>query len=85
MVRVYTQKNCPFCTEIKDLLVKEGIEFKEVDINSNENHEEVDKVFELTEADSVPILRVGNKLLAPDVSFGSINEAFTLTKQFLKD
>ena len=85
MVRVYTQKNCPFCTEIKDMLVKEGIEFTEVDINLNENQEEADKVFKITEADSVPILRVGNKLLAPQVSFGSIKEAFTLTKRFLND
>lgn len=77
-------ENCPFCTEIKDLLTKEGIEFIDVDINLEENIEEADKVFAITECDSVPIVRVGKQLLAPDISFTSINEAFTLTKRFLK-
>lgn len=74
-------ENCPYCTELKDLLTGEGIEFMEVDINKPENKEESDMIFKATDVDSVPIVRVGKNLLAPDVSFTSIEEAFELTKQ----
>ena len=83
IVKVYTMENCPYCKELKGLLEQEGIQFEEVDINLEENQEESDKVFEITECDSVPIVRVGNKLLAPDVSFSTISEAFSLTKNFI--
>ena len=83
MIRVYSMEDCPYCNEIKKMLVKEGIKFVDVDINKKENIEEADKVFAITKCDSVPIIKVGNQLLAPDISFTSINEAFTLTKRFL--
>lgn len=75
--------NCPYCEELKDLLDGENIEYVSVDINEKENKEEVDTVFNITKVDSVPIIRVGKQLLAPDVSFSSIKEAFELTKQFM--
>jgi glutaredoxin len=77
-------ENCPFCKELKDLLVEDGIKFTEVDINLPENEKESEKVFKITGVDSVPIVRVGTKLLAPDVSFTSIIECFELIKGLLK-
>lgn len=82
MIRIYSMKNCPYCTELKGLLDKEGLEYTDVDINLLENKEEADKVFEVTKSDSVPIARVGNQLLAPDISFSSIDDAFFLIKKF---
>jgi hypothetical protein len=38
---------------------------------------------EKTKADEVPIVKVGNQLLVPNVSFNSIKEAAELTKKFL--
>ena len=76
-------ENCPYCTELKDLLTGEGIEFEDIDVGDPENKEEADMIFKATEVDSVPIVRVGKNLLAPDVSFTSIEEAFELTKQFM--
>ena len=76
-------KNCPYCDELKELLTKENIEFTDVDINLPENKEEADMVFKITKVDSVPIVKVGKQLLAPDVSFTSIEDAFILTKQFM--
>ena len=76
-------KNCPYCEELKGLLKGENIEYKNVDINEPENKEEVDEVFGITKGDSVPIVKVGKQLLAPDVSFSSIEEAFELTKRFM--
>ena len=84
MIRVYTMENCPYCKELKDLYDKEGIEYENVDINLEDNEEESNKVFKVTGVDSVPIVKVGNQLLAPDVSFTSIEEAFEITKMLLK-
>jgi len=84
MIRVYTMENCPYCKELKELYDKEGIEYENVDINLQENEEESNKVFKVTGVDSVPIVKVGNQLLAPDVSFTSIEEAFEITKMLLK-
>ena len=83
MIRVYTMENCPYCKELKDLYDKEGIEYENVDINLEENKEESDKVFKVTRVDSVPIVKVGNQLLAPDVSFTTIEDAFEITKMLL--
>jgi len=84
MVKVYTMENCPYCNELKGLLEKEGIEFENVDINLEENKEEVALVFKVSGVDSVPIASVGNQLVAPDVSFTSIVEAFDIIKNLLK-
>ncbi len=83
MIKIYSMKNCPYCEELKDLLKGEDIEFTSADINEQENKEETDTVFKITKVDSVPIVKVGKQLLAPDVSFTSIQEAFELTKRFM--
>jgi glutaredoxin len=82
ILKVYTMENCPYCKELKGLLDEEGLSYEEVDIHAEENKEESDTVFKITKVDSVPIVRVGNQLLAPEVSFFSIKEAFDLTKKF---
>ena len=55
-VIVYTMKNCPFCADFKDLLVKEGIEFYDRDID--EYKEEYDLFSEITENDMIPALLI---------------------------
>ena len=77
-------ENCPYCNELKELLRNDGIEFNEKDINLPENLEESEMVFKITGVDSVPIARIGSNLIAPDVSFTSIEEAFEICKKFLK-
>ena len=85
MIRLYTIPNCPYCTELKDLLIKEGIEFTEVDVNLPENQDEYNKLHEITKSDDVPIVRVGKRLLVPNVSFKSIREGYLLTKKLLSE
>lgn len=82
-IRLYTIPNCPYCTELKDLLIKEAIEFTEVNVNLPENQDEYNKLHEITKSDDVPIIKVGKQLLVPNISFKSINEGFELTKKFL--
>lgn len=82
ILKVYTMENCPYCKELKGLLDKEKLDYIEVDINDEKNKEESDTVFKVSKCESVPIVRVGNQLLAPDISFFTIKEAFNLTKKF---
>ena len=83
MVTIYGFNGCPYCAELKEILTNEGIEFRDVDIQLDENVEEFEKVRKISNADEVPIVKVGNQLLIPNVSFKSITEAAVLTKKFL--
>ena len=83
MVTIYGFKDCPYCTELKDILTTEGIEFEDIDVNLPENQVEFNKVLEISKAEEVPIVKVGKQLLVPNVSFASIKEAAELVKKFL--
>lgn len=83
MVRIYSIPECPYCTELKEILSAEGIDFTDVNVNLAENEEEYNKIHEITKSEEVPIVRVKNQLLVPNVSFQSIREAAELTKRFL--
>lgn len=83
MVKIYSIPECPYCTELKEILTKEGIEFTDVNVNLPENEAEYNKLHEITKSDDVPIVKVGKQLLVPNVSFRSIREAADLTKKFL--
>ena len=82
-VFIYTIDSCPYCTELKEILSAEGVEFTDVNVNLPENEEEYNKIHEITQSEEVPIVRVNNQLLVPNVSFQSIREAAELTKRFL--
>lgn len=83
MVKIYSIPDCPYCSELKEILTNEGIEFIDVNVNLEENEKEFDKIQKITESDSVPIVKVGKQLLVPNISFQSIREAADLTKKFL--
>jgi glutaredoxin len=80
-VIVYTMKGCPFCTDFKDMLTKEGIEFFDRDIEVHKD--EYDIFSEITENDMIPALLVieGNGkdhksyLYAPDRNYNELTEA----------
>lgn len=83
MIKIYGSPDCPYCKELKELLIKEGIEFTDVDVNLPENREECDKIFEITKSDMIPVARVNKQLFVPEVSFKSIKECFETMKKFL--
>lgn len=83
MTRVYSTPQCPYCTELKQLLTAEGIAFVDVNVNLPENEAEFKKLYEITKCDDVPMVKVGKQLLIPNVSFKSITEASELTKKIL--
>jgi len=80
---IYTMRDCPYCTDLKEKLTNENIDFTNVDVDLPENQEEFNKILEASKAEEVPILRIDKQLFIPNVSFKSINEAVELTKKFL--
>jgi len=85
MVTVYGFNECPYCKELKELLTNEGIQFIYVDVDLPENEEEFNKIMEVSKAEEVPIVKVGQQLLVPNVSFTSIKEASLLVIKFLNE
>mgnify|MGYP003657243917 CR=1 FL=1 len=82
-IKIYSIPECKYCNELKELLTKDGIEYEDVNIMLQENAKEYEKIYEATKSEQVPIVLIGKQLLVPEVSFKSITEAATLTKNFL--
>lgn len=90
-VIVYTMKGCPFCTEFKDMLVKEGIDFFDRDID--EYDEEYDLFVEITNNDMIPSLLIiegedekyESFLYAPERNYNELTEALDIIKNHRKN
>jgi glutaredoxin len=90
-VVVYTMNGCPFCTDFKDMLVKENIEFFDRDIE--EYKEEYDLFVEITDNDMIPSLLIieGNEvahksfLYAPERNYNELTEALDIIKGHRKN
>jgi len=83
MIKVYTIENCPYCREIKEGLKNLGIKYKEVNVDLDENIDEFEEIVEVTEVSTVPMIRIKNEVLVPDVSFKTINEAVNIIKELI--
>ena len=78
---VYTMEGCPFCTEFKELLVKESIEFFDRDIDKFKT--EYDVFVEITGNDMIPSLLIiegdsknhKSYLYAPERNYDELTEA----------
>jgi glutaredoxin len=87
---VYTMKGCPFCTDFKDMLVKEGIEFFDRDID--EYKDEYDIFVEVTNNDMIPSLLIieGDEkehesfLYAPERNYDELTEALDIIQEHRK-
>jgi glutaredoxin len=90
-VIVYTMEGCPFCTEFKDMLTKEGIEFFDRDIDKYEKEYEV--FSEITDNDMIPALLIiegdgkdhQSFLYAPDRNYIELTEAVDIINQHRKN
>jgi glutaredoxin len=90
-VIVYTMQGCPFCTDFKDLLTKEGIEFFDRDIDVYKD--EYDTFSEITENDMIPALLIiegdgkdhKSFLYAPERNYNELTEAVDIIKQHRKN
>lgn len=84
-LRLYGFEGCPYCEELREYFDKDGLDYTYVDINLPENEAETKKVMEVGKTDSVPIVLVAKTILAPEISFTSIPEAFQITKKLLSE
>jgi len=81
---LFTMKGCPYCVDFKDMLVKENIEFTDLDINDHE--EEYEMFTKIVENDLVPAFMIiddqdgHNSFMAPDRDYQDLNEAINLIK-----
>ena len=88
---IYTMKGCPFCTMMKEEMVKENIDFLERDIEEYE--EEYDEFVSVTENEYVPALMLltlddndtpsNIQHLAPERDFQDIYEGVELVKGYV--
>jgi glutaredoxin len=90
-VIVYTMKGCPFCTDFKEMLVNENIEFFDRDID--EHKSEYDLFVEVTDNDMIPALLIieGDNnnhesfLYAPERNYNELTEALDIIQVHRKN
>ena len=90
-VIVYTMQGCPFCTDFKDILTKEGIEFFDRDIDVYKD--EYDTFSKITENDMIPALLIiegdGDNyksfLYAPERNYNELTEAVDIINEHRKN
>lgn len=85
MVTVYSMPSCPYCEDLKTKYRENNIEFRDINILLEENAKEFEKICEVTEIDEVPVIRLFKKILIPNVSFKTIDEAVIITQNILKE
>lgn len=84
---IYTMEGCPFCVEIKEMLIENNIEYIDRDINKY--GEEYDDFVKITESDSVPALLIIEETIdkiepffyVPEKDFDLIEDAVKIIKE----
>jgi glutaredoxin len=90
VVVLFTMKGCPYCVEMKDMLIKEGIDFTDRDIEEYE--EEYDLFVEITGNDYVPSFMLiedpegepKSGLYAPDRDYENIEHGVKIIKEWIE-
>ena len=82
-VRVFGMEGCSYCKEMKEILEKNNVEYRYVDIDLPDNQEEVAKVFNIAQSERVPVIVANNKILVPEKSFDSLDEAYDIIRRII--
>jgi glutaredoxin len=90
VVILFTMKGCPHCVEMKEMLVNEGIDFVDRDIDDYE--EEYNMFVEITENEYVPaFMLIENpetdpisELYAPDRDYDDLEDGVGIIKEWLE-
>jgi glutaredoxin len=89
-VILFTMVGCPFCTDMKNLLDEEGIDYYEMDIH--ENPQEFDVFTDIVGNDYIPAFMLVedmdkespvSKCYAPDRDYNELSEGVDIIKGFL--
>jgi len=84
---LFTMKSCPHCSDFKNMLTENGIDFHDHDID--EHREEYDMFTKLTESEFVPAFMIIDEnndqmnagCFAPDRDYQSLEEAVEIIKK----
>jgi glutaredoxin len=90
VVILFTMKGCPHCVEMKEMLVNEGIDFVDRDIDDYE--EEYNMFVEITENEYVPaFMLIENpetepisELYAPDRDYDDLEDGVKIIKEWIE-
>jgi glutaredoxin len=90
IVVLFTMQGCPHCVEMKEMLVNEGIDFVDRDIDDYE--EEYNMFVEITENEYVPaFMLIENpetepisELYAPDRDYDDLEDGVKIIKEWLE-
>lgn len=80
MMRIYTSKKCHYCDDLKTKLKNNNLEYKEINVDAEENSEEVKQVFDFAGEEIIPIIIKDKDMLVPSRSFQTIDQAIELIK-----
>ena len=61
MIKIYSTPFCPYCVTLKDYLKSKKIDFKDVDVSSDENERE--EMIKVSGQLGVPVLSVDGKII----------------------
>jgi len=84
---LFTMKGCPYCVELKEMIIESDIHFIERDIDKHKD--EYDLFVEITENEYVPAFMIVDNPLenmspryfAPERDFNEIVEGFNIIKE----
>ena len=90
VIVLFTMKGCPHCVEMKEMLIKEGIDFVDRDIDEHE--EEYNMFVEITENEYVPsFMLIENpetepvsELYAPERDYDDLEDGVGIIKEWLE-
>jgi len=82
---VYGISECTHCTELKNMLRANKYPYIYIDVSLDEHEEEFDKVIKKTGSDNVPVVLYDNHLLAPGVSFNSLDDLMKIIEDLYNE
>ena len=81
-IKIYTNKTCPYCKQVKEELTQNNIEFKE--LLTKENVDQWNDVTFLTGMPTVPTLFFEEEYLLPGRDFRSAEHLIEILKNYKK-
>ena len=79
-IKIYTNKNCPYCKRIKEELLKNKINFNNIDTIENKN--EWQDIVSLTSMPTVPTIKINKEYLVAGRDFGSPENLINIIKNY---